>query len=74
MTQPILPSGGGSYEREKDGTLTVLEQPDAAHDTAMDAPTHELVPVEAETPEPEIIIDVEPPKAPRRAAAEVKEA
>ena len=55
---------------EKDGSLTVLEQPEAAHDTAIDAPVDVL----ASTPDPEVIIDVEPPKAPRRAAAEVKEA
>lgn len=70
MTQPILPSGGGSYEREKDGSLTAIEQPEAAHDTATD------VPVDSPAVEPElaIIVDVEPTKAPRRAAAEVKEA
>ena len=70
MTQPILPSGGGSYEREKDGSLTAIERPEAAHDTATDV----QVDGPAVLPEPAIIIDVDPPKAPRRAAAEVKEA
>lgn len=70
MTSPILPSGGGSYEREKDGSLTAIERPEAAHDTATDVPVED----DAATPEPAIIIDVEPPKVPRRAAAAVKEA
>ena len=36
MTQPILPSGGGSYERLADGSLKVVEQPLATHDTTTD--------------------------------------
>ena len=70
MTSPTLPSGGGCYEREKDGSLTVVEQPAASHDTATEVP----VEVEAATPEPEVFTDDLKPKAPRRAAAEVKEA
>lgn len=38
MTQPALPSGGGSYIIDQDGTLTPLEQPVAAHDPTTDAP------------------------------------
>ena len=44
MTQPILPSGGGSYERLADGSLKVVEQPLATHDT-----TTEAVPAAPET-------------------------
>lgn len=36
MTQPILPSGGGSYARLADGSLKVVEQPLATHDTTTD--------------------------------------
>lgn len=70
MTTPTLPSGGGSYALEKDGTLTVLEQPEAAYDAATDVPVETVT----ETPEPEVMVDVAPPKAPRRVAADVKEA
>ena len=51
MTQPILPSGGGSYERLADGSLKVVEQPLATHDTTTDVvrevaaePVEETVP------------------------------
>ena len=73
MTQPILPSGGGSYEREKDGSLTVIEQPEAAHDTATDA-SAEVSIEDLAPPAPEVVIDDLKPKAPRRVAADVKEA
>ena len=51
MTQPILPSGGGSYARLADGSLKVVEQPLATHDTTTDVvsqvaaePVEEAVP------------------------------
>lgn len=44
MTHPVLPSGGGSYERLKDGTLRVIEQPLATHDTTTDPVPAEVAP------------------------------
>lgn len=67
MTQPILPSGGGSYERLADGSLKVVEQPLATHDTTTD-----VVPEVAA----DLVKEVAPqPKSARRAdeKPEVKE-
>lgn len=43
MTQPALPSGGGSYIIDEDGALVAVERPVAAFERTTDAPVAEGV-------------------------------
>ena len=48
MKEYEMPSSGGGYTRNKDGSLTKIEGPDVGYPVAAEDP----LPVEPETPQP----------------------